>query len=78
MFSSDEDVNDCQKFYIYFVYRDFLYSSGPFSLTLGFSELAEDRECHAVWFAVQADTQVDFLEPNVGNWSFNVEKKPLN
>lgn len=43
MFYSDKDVNDCQKFYMYFVYRDFLFSSGSFSLTLGFSELAEDQ-----------------------------------
>lgn len=43
MFSSDKDVNDCQKFYMYFIYRDFLFSSGSFSLTLGFSELAEDQ-----------------------------------
>lgn len=74
MFSSDEDVNDCQKFYIYFVYRDFLFSSGSFSVTLGSQSWLKTRECHAVWFAVQANTQVDFLEPNLGNWSFNGEK----
>lgn len=41
MATFDEHVNDCQNFYMDCVYRDFLAWFLFFSLTLGFSELAE-------------------------------------
>jgi len=43
MSSAEEGIKDCQKFYMYCVYRDFLFSFWflAFCPTLGFSELAE-------------------------------------
>lgn len=77
LMSSDEDVNDCLLHVLCLQGLLGLVWFLSFSLTWGFSELAEGVVNYAVWSAVQRNVQVDFLGVKFRKLEFKwMGKKP--